>query len=187
MMPLPASCRATKAQQVLMRILGVDPGLLRTGYGVVETASSGMKLVEAGVIVTVPGDGISKRLCDIYGNISDVIKETSPSVMVLEKLYSHYKHPATSILMGHARGVICLASGVAGTKLVNYSPTRVKKAVTGNGKAGKHQVRGMVKTILKLASTPDPTDVSDALAMAISYAFIDGGLKQRPVLQVDAP
>ncbi len=170
-----------------MRILGVDPGLLRTGYGVVETIPSGIKLVEAGVIVTIPEDGMSKRLRDIYSNISDVIKETSPSVLVLEKLYSHYKHPATSILMGHARGVICLASGVSGAKLVNYSATRVKKAVTGNGGAGKHQVRGMVKTILKLAGTPDPMDVSDALAMAISYAFIDGGLERNFALKTGDP
>ena len=158
-----------------MRIMGVDPGLQRTGYGVVDAGPDGMKMVEAGVITTVPSDGISLRVFDIYRNISDVIKESSPSVLVLEKLYSHYKHPATSILMGHARGVICLACGVNKVRLVNYASTRIKKAVTGNGQAGKHQVRGMVKTILNLTSTPDPLDISDALAMAISYAFIDGG------------
>lgn len=158
-----------------MRILGVDPGLQRTGYGVIDAGPGGLKMVEAGVINTSSGDGISLRVLDIYRNISDVIKETSPSVLVLEKLYSHYKHPTTSILMGHSRGVVCLACGVNGLKLVNYASTRIKKAVTGNGHAGKHQVRGMVKTILNLTATPEPLDVSDALAMAISYAFIDGG------------
>ncbi len=157
-----------------MRIMGVDPGLQRTGYGVVEAGPGGIKMVEAGVIKTSPGDGISLRTLDIYRNIVDVIKESSPSVLVLEKLYSHYKHPTTSILMGHARGVICLAAGISGVKLVNYASTRIKKAVTGNGHAGKHQVNGMVKNILNLKTSPEPLDVSDALAMAISYVYIEG-------------
>ena len=160
-----------------MRILGVDPGLQRTGYGVVDASAGRIKMVEAGVITTSPGDGISLRVLDIYRNISDIIRESSPSVLVLEKLYSHYKHPATSILMGHARGVVCLACGMHKVKLVNYASTRIKKAITGNGHAGKHQVQEMVKTILRLIKTPEPADVSDALAMAISYAFIDGGMR----------
>ena len=162
-----------------MRIMGVDPGLQRTGYGVVDTGPDGIKMVDAGVITTSADDGISLRLCDIYSNICDIIKENSPSVLVLEKLYSHYKHPTTAILMGHSRGVICLACGVNGVELISYAATRIKKAVTGNGQAGKHQVRGMVMAILKLTATPDPLDISDALAMAISYAFIDGGFKGR--------
>ena len=108
-----------------------------------------------------------------------IIKEYKPSVLVLEKLYSHYKHPATSILMGHARGVVCLACGVNGVRLVNYPATRIKKAVTGNGRAGKHQVQKMVKTLLGLNSDPEPPDVSDALAIAISYVYIEG-VSNRP-------
>lgn len=170
-----------------MRILGVDPGLQRTGYGIIDAGPGGIKMVEAGVIQTSPGDGISLRVLDIYRNINDIIKETTPSVLVLEKLYSHYKHPATSILMGHARGVVCLACGIAGLKLVSYASTRIKKAVTGNGHAGKYQVQGMVVSLLDLASKPDHFDVSDALAMAISYVFIDGdrtiakGLEERKI------
>ena len=158
-----------------MRILGVDPGLQRTGYGVIEASGPDrIKIVEAGVIYTGAGDGISKRVLDIYDNLTDVIKETKPEVLVLEKLYSHYKHPATSILMGHARGVVCLACGRNNVKLVNYAATRIKKAVTGNGRAGKHQVQGMVKSLLDLKTAPNPVDISDALAMAISYVFIEG-------------
>lgn len=158
-----------------MRILGVDPGLIRTGYGLIEAEGPDkMKLIEAGVINTLAGDGISKRVADIYGNLTDVIKEYGPEVLVLEKLYSHYKHPATSILMGHARGVVCLACGMNGVRLVNYPSTRIKKAVTGNGRAGKHQVQRMVKALLGLGTTPKPADVSDALAMAISYVYIEG-------------
>ncbi|MFA6636239.1 MAG: crossover junction endodeoxyribonuclease RuvC [Candidatus Omnitrophota bacterium] len=157
-----------------MRILGVDPGLLRTGYGVIDAGKEGIKMVQAGVVLTSPKDGISLRVQDIYRNITAVILESKPSVLVLEKLYSHYKHPATSILMGHSRGVVCLACGINGLKLVNYASTRIKKSITGNGHAGKYQVREMVKDILKLTKDPEPMDVSDALAMAISYVFIDG-------------
>ena len=102
-----------------------------------------------------------------------VIKDTKPEVIILEKLYSHYKHPITSILMGHSRGVICLAAGNNDVELVSYPATRIKKAVTGNGRAGKHQVQGMVKSLLGLNTYPEPVDISDALAMAISYVFIE--------------
>ena len=157
-----------------MRILGVDPGLIRTGYGLIETdGPDQMKLIEGGVIKTSSGEGISNRVSDIYNNLTDVIKEYKPEVIVLEKLYSHYKHPVTSILMGHARGVICLACGINGVKLVNYASTRIKKVVTGNGRAGKYQVQKMVKTLLGLNTLPKPFDVSDALAMAISYVYIE--------------
>lgn len=157
-----------------MRILGVDPGLIRTGYGLVDAISSDkIKLIEAGVINTRSTDEISTRVKQIYNNISDIIKEHKPEVLVLEKLYSNAKFPVTSILMGHARGVVCLACGLNNVKLVSYAATRVKKAVTGNGRAGKHQVRDMVKSILKLNCAPDPLDISDALAIALSYVYIE--------------
>ena len=158
-----------------MKILGVDPGLIRTGYGVIEaTGPENMKLVEAGVVGTSSGEAISDRLVAIYKNLTDVIAEHKPKVLVLEKLYSHHKHPTTSILMAHARGVICLASGANGVELVNYAATRIKKAVTGNGRAAKSQVQRMVKTLLSLNKLPEPADISDALAMAISYVYIEG-------------
>ena len=158
-----------------MRILGVDPGLIRTGYGLVEAdGPDDIRLIEAGVVKTSVEDGISGRVVDIYTNLTDIIKEHKPGVLVLEKLYSHYKHPVTSILMGHARGVVCLACGINGVRLVSYPATRIKKSVTGNGRAGKHQVQSMVKSLLKLNTAPEPFDVSDALAMAISYVYIEG-------------
>jgi crossover junction endodeoxyribonuclease RuvC len=158
-----------------MKILGIDPGLIRTGYGLIEARGPGrMKFIEGGVIRTSSGDSIAERVSGIYNNLTDIIKEHEPEVLVLEKLYSHYKHPVTSILMGHARGVVCLACGLNGVKLVNYASTRIKKAITGNGRAGKQQVQRMVKSLLDLNTTPKPFDVSDALAMAISYVFIEG-------------
>jgi crossover junction endodeoxyribonuclease RuvC len=157
-----------------MRILGVDPGLLRTGYGLIEAEGPDrMKVLEAGVVRTASGEGIASRVRDIYRNLSDIVTEYKPSILVLEKLYSHYKHPTTSILMGHARGVVCLVCGINDVQLVNYPATRIKKTITGNGRASKHQVQKMVKMILGLSKLPEPPDVSDALAMAISYVYIE--------------
>jgi len=158
-----------------MIILGIDPGLVRTGYGLIEAKGTDkIKFLEAGIVKTTAEDGISKRVTDIYTNLSDIIKEFKPSVLVLEKLYAHYKHPATSILMGHARGVVCLACGKNNVKLINYPSTRIKKAVTGKGRASKQQVQRMVQSLLDLNSPPEPYDASDALAMAISYVYIEG-------------
>lgn len=158
-----------------MRILGIDPGLQRTGYGIIELcAGSGkLRMIEAGVIRTSAGDGISSRVKDIFVNLTDIITEHRPEVLVLEKLYSHYKHPVTSILMGHARGVVCLASGLNNVRLVSYPATRIKKAVTGNGQASKQQVQKTVKALLGLNMLPEPVDISDALAMAVSYVYIE--------------
>ena len=157
-----------------MIILGVDPGLNITGYGVIDVDSKKrVKLKEAGVIRTKPRDGISSRLEKIYTNISDIIEEYKPSVLALEKLYSHYKHPVTSILMGHARGVVCLATGVHKVELINYPSTRVKKAITGKGHASKQQVQGMIQVLLNLKTKPEPVDVSDALACALTYVNLE--------------
>lgn len=156
-----------------MIILGVDPGLIRTGYGLIEAdGPDNMKFIEAGVIRTSSEDGISERVKNIYVNLTEIIKEHRPRILVVEKLYSHYKHPVTSILMGHSRGVVCLSAGMNGLELVSFAATRIKKAITGNGRAGKEQVQRMVKILLGLNSLPEPFDVSDALAMAICYLQI---------------
>ena len=153
-----------------MIILGIDPGLGVTGYGVIESGGRGrVKLKEAGIIRTGARSRISDRLDKIYKNTLSLIKEYKPEVLVLEKLYSHYKHPVTAILMGHARGVVCLAAGTSGVKLVSYPSTRIKKAVTGRGHASKAQVQGMIKELLGLKKGPEPVDVSDALACAMTY------------------
>jgi crossover junction endodeoxyribonuclease RuvC len=158
-----------------MIILGVDPGLQRTGYGLIDSSGpEKMTLIEAGVVRTDSDDNISGRLVDIYKNLIEIIDEYKPEALVLEKIFAHYKHPATAILMGHARGVICLACGVKGIKLINYPSTRIKKAVTGNGRASKRQVQQSVKAFLGLKSDPEPVDISDALAMAICYVFMEG-------------
>jgi len=154
-----------------MRILGIDPGLGATGYGVIE--ERGFKVVEAGVIRTKTNTPIQERISKIFDEIAGIIKEHEPSVLVLEKIYSHYKHPTTAILMGHARAMACLVCGKFDIKLVNYPSTRIKKVITGNGHASKVQVQRMVQTILKLKDPPEPVDVSDALAMALCYCYLE--------------
>jgi crossover junction endodeoxyribonuclease RuvC len=154
-----------------MRILGIDPGLGTTGYGLIE--EDGLRLIEAGVIRTESSTPVQNRINKIFEEISALIEEYKPGVLVLEKIYSHYKHPTTAILMGHARAMACLVCGRSEVKLVNYASTRIKKAVTGNGHASKQQVQRMVRDILRLEKAPEPLDVSDALAMALSYHYIE--------------
>lgn len=158
-----------------MRILGIDPGLNVTGYGIIDT--NNLRLVEAGVVRTEARTPIQDRLKKIFDSLSEIIREHSPDVLVLEKIYSHYKHPATAILMGHARGAVCLACGLSDLKLINYPSTKIKKSITGNGQASKLQVQRMVQNILKLKALPEPADVSDALAMALAYCYIEKGLR----------
>ena len=154
-----------------MRILGIDPGLGTTGYGIIEEKN--FQLVEAGIIKTRANTPIQSRLKKIFDSLTEIIKEHKPGVLVLEKIYSHYRHPTTAILMGHARAAACLASGIHKIRLVNYPPTKIKKTITGNGHASKQQVQRMVQNILKLKDPPQPLDVSDALAMAISYCYME--------------
>jgi crossover junction endodeoxyribonuclease RuvC len=157
----------------LMRVLGVDPGLRVTGYGVIETSGGsgprGADLVEAGMIRTGKNDGIAERLRKIHDALAEVVEELKPDVLAIEKLYAHYNHPATAILMGHARGVVCLVSGTCRIPLASVASTHVKKAVTGRGHAGKHQVQRMVQHALGLKQAPEPPDVADALAVALAY------------------
>ncbi|MEE8359625.1 MAG: crossover junction endodeoxyribonuclease RuvC [Candidatus Omnitrophota bacterium] len=157
-----------------MRILGIDPGLNITGYGLIEAHNRKFKLIEAGVIRTSPKDGIEGRLFKIYSNLADLADEYKPAVLVLEKLYAHYKHPTTALLMGHARGIACLVCGQKDVKLVSYPSTRIKKAVVGKGHASKRQIDGVITNLLGLKSSPKYNDVTDALAGAISYAYIEG-------------
>lgn len=152
-----------------MKILGIDPGLGITGYGLIEDAGESIKLIEAGVIRTSSNNGIVGRLLKIYDGLSEIIEEYRPDSLALEKIYSHYKHPATAILMGHARGVVCLLCAKYNLQLINYASTHVKKSIAGRGRASKKQIGGMVKTLLSLKSIPQPEDVTDALAIAISH------------------
>src|SRR3989338_3974700 len=131
-----------------MRILGIDPGLGVTGYGLIETAASGaLKVIEAGFVKTSSSSSIGERLRKIYLGIDGLIKEYSPGVIALEGLYSHYKHPTSVIMMGHARGMICLLAGMHKIRIVDYPSTKIKKSITGNGMASKLQVQRTVQSL----------------------------------------
>lgn len=153
-----------------MRILGVDTGLAETGYGVVDAEDGGCCVVEAGVICTAAEEQLTDRLTRIHRALSDVIAEFGVECVVVEDIYAKYRHPRTAIMMGHARGVIVLAAADRGLPVHSYPASLVKKSLTGNGRASKEQVRGMVARALRLRGEMGPAHVADALALAICHA-----------------
>jgi len=155
-----------------MKILGIDPALAITGYGLIDARNNKLALVEAGIITTYSKEPVTERLEKIYCGITKLISDTSPDVLVLEKIFSHYRHPTTGYILGQARGVICLACALKKLALVEYAATRVKKAIVGKGLAPKQQVQRMVANVLGLSSLPKYTDVTDALALAIAHNYI---------------
>ena len=152
-----------------MRILGIDPGLNITGYGVLEVSGRSPSLVEAGVVRSKSGGSLAQRVCEIHDGVAEAIASLSPDVLALEQLYSHYDRPTTAILMGHARGAICLAAAKANIEVCDYAATQVKKTLTGNGRAPKSQMQQAIALELGLSSVPEPADVADALAIAFCH------------------
>jgi crossover junction endodeoxyribonuclease RuvC len=149
--------------------MGVDPGLAATGYGVIAGATASPSIIEAGVVRSREKDPIEKRLLEIHRGISEVVSEFSPDVVVIEELYSKYAHPRTAILMGHARGIICVAAAEQGIPVVSYAATRIKNSLTGHGRASKEQMQRMVQHAFGLSRAPHPADVADALAIALCH------------------
>lgn len=152
-----------------MKILGIDPGLNTTGYGVLEIVQGQPRLVEAGIVRGKSRGSLVARIQEIHDGVADVIEALRPDIMALEKLYSHYDRPTTAILMGHARGVICLAAAKAGIEVEDYAATQVKKTLTNNGRAPKWQMQLAIQRELNLATLPEPADVADALAIAFCH------------------
>ena len=157
-----------------MRILGVDPGLQVTGYAVLEAAARGPLVCEAGVIRTAEGretPDMARRLLLLYNGLVEVVGQFRPNVMVVEQLYAHYEHPRTAILMAHARGVMYLAAAEHEMPVVSYNASRIKKTITGHGRASKEQVQYTMMRELRLAQVPEPPDVADALAAALCHYY----------------
>jgi crossover junction endodeoxyribonuclease RuvC len=152
-----------------MRVLGIDPGLDVTGYGIVERKSKGLAVIEAGVIRTSRKYSLAERLNIIYSQTADLIVKFKPGTCVIEELYSHYKHPMTAILMGHARGVVLSCCSQKGVDIVDYPAKTLKRAVTGTGNASKEQVQRMVNRLLNLSTAQRPVDVTDALALCLTH------------------
>ncbi len=168
----------TRTEQSAYRVLGIDPGLHTTGYGAVEMRGRSVVLLEAGIIQTDEKAPMPARLVRMWEDLSALLKEIKPDLAAIEKLYSHYAHPRTSILMGHARGVILLACEQAGVGVHDMPATMVKRSICGNGHASKEQMQRAVQSICGLAELPEPPDVADAIAIALcagkmstDYAF----------------
>lgn len=153
-----------------IRILGIDPGLAATGYGAIRVCGADVSVLEAGVLNTDPKAPLHERLGHLYADLAAVVAELKPDRAAIEKLYAHYRHPRTAILMGHARGVILLACAQAGVAVSDLPATMVKRALTGNGHASKQQVQHAVRVICGLRELPEPPDVADALAIAVCAA-----------------
>ena len=154
------------------RVLGLDPGLLVTGYGVLEVTDAGPHVCEAGVLRSAEGRGtpeLADRVKLLYDGLLEVLDQWRPAVLVVEQLYAHYDHPRTAILMAHARGCFFLAGAQRGIPVLSYPATRVKKLTTGHGRATKEQMQAAVQRELGLAKLPEPHDVADALAVALCH------------------
>jgi crossover junction endodeoxyribonuclease RuvC len=153
-------------------ILGIDPGLQRTGYAVVAgPATSGdPALVEAGVIRLPRQQPLAERLMELETSLATILDLHHPHAVACEELYSHYKHPRTAILMAHARGVILALAARRGLAIVSVAATNAKKLLTGNGHASKRQIQQAVAATLHLLRLPEPPDVADAIAIALAGA-----------------
>ena len=148
-------------------ICGIDPGLGTTGYAIVRQSSGEKCIVDAGVCRYSTSESLEKRLVALQADIASILDDHRPCVMGVEALFAHYKHPRTAILMGHARGVVLLEAARRDIRVESLAATHVKRFLTGNGRAGKAQVQRAIKATLGLASLPEPSDLADAIAIAI--------------------
>ncbi len=173
-----------------MRVLGIDPGTRLTGYACIEPSARATRsrtsrqpvlghngdgcergrdadVIEGGVIRLNGKIALADRLIELEADLIGVIERLKPDMLAIEKLYAHYAHPTTAIIMGHARGVALLAAARAGLAIVELGATEVKKSLTGNGHASKQQMQRAVQTQLHLIETPKPPDVADAIAIGL--------------------
>lgn len=167
-----------------MRVLGIDPGLRLTGYACLDGSPECPAIVEAGVFrlaqrtrsedsdgaITTSAASVSARLLELDRDFREALGRLKPELVAVESLFAHYKHPATAIVMGHARGVLLLAIRQAGCRLVELKPNEVKKSLTGHGHASKPQMQAAVQGAFNLAEPPSPPDVADAIAIALCAA-----------------
>jgi crossover junction endodeoxyribonuclease RuvC len=157
------------------RILGVDPGLQVTGYAVLETTPQRPRVCEAGIVRGAEGRAstdMAQRVRVLYDGIVEIMEQFRPGVVVVEQLFAHYDHPRTAILMAHARGVIFLAAAQRDLPVLSYNATRIKKTITGHGRASKEQIQHAIQRELGLAQLPEPPDVADALAVALCHFYV---------------
>ena len=153
-----------------MRILGIDPGLHITGYGIIDSDNGEYKIVEAGVVRTNKKDNMELRLFEISKELENIIAQFKPEAVAVEDLYSHYDHPKTAIIMGHARGIVFLKAAQANLPVFPYASTRIKNSLIGNGRASKRQMQMMIASTFGVSEIFDPPDIADALAVALCHS-----------------
>jgi crossover junction endodeoxyribonuclease RuvC len=153
-----------------MRILGIDPGTGILGFGVIDYEKGNIKLVDAGVIRTPPHEDDSVRLLTIYNELTEIISQTKPAAMSVEKLF-FARNVTTAMTVAQARGVVLLCGMQSGLTIHEFTPLQIKQAITGYGKADKKQMQEMVRVLLQLKEVPRPDDAADALAAAITYSM----------------
>ena len=151
-----------------MRIIGIDPGLLCTGFGILDVSKNEFSIVDYGIVKTNAKDALNIRLKTIYEDLEYIINRYKPSVMSIEQIF-YGKNVKAALLLGHARGIPMLLSAINEFPLFEFSARRIKQSITGNGNATKEQVQFMVKNLLLMDKVPEPIDASDALAIAICY------------------
>jgi crossover junction endodeoxyribonuclease RuvC len=157
-----------------MIVLGVDPGLSATGYAVLDTGNGRPVVRASGCARSAGSSPVEARVRAIYDEVSGVLSEWRPGLAVLEGLYADYRFPRTAVMMGHVRGVICLAADQVGARVLEVAPAEVKRALTGSGRASKDQIRRAVTRMLGLRAAPRSEHVCDALAMALVGAAREG-------------
>ena len=164
-----------------MVILGIDPGLHATGYGVVEVSSTTLRVITAGDIRPSRVQRLEERLACIHGSLEALVDQYHPDTIVLEQIFTHHHHVTTAALMAHARGVACLIAQEHGVSLAEYPATQVKKSLTGTGSASKDQVAHMVGQWLRYSDVSWSADATDALALAIVHAHVMMQRRNLPV------
>jgi len=151
------------------RFLGIDPGLRTTGYGAIACNGRRARLIEAGIVEPHAAQSLEERLRELHRGMCEVIASLHPDAVVIEELYTTYRNPLTAIMMGHARGVLCLAAAQHDVPVRTVAHSQVKRALIGSGAATKDQVGRAVVEMLRLREAPRPNDVSDALALALTF------------------
>lgn len=146
-------------------ILGLDPGLETTGYAVLESTRSSLRVLEAGTLSTQRKEPLHSRLLELFSGLEEILEQFGPEKMAVEQVFSHYGHPKTAITMGHTRGVLLLAAARKRVPVVHYLPTKVKRTLTGSGRSAKDQVQRAIMLELGLDTVPEPPDVADAMAV----------------------
>lgn len=149
------------------RVLGIDPGLRRTGYAIIQGPPERASLIEAGLVRLDPRQPLEARLVDLEASLGELVSAHRPALLACEQLFAHYKHPRTAILMGHARGVILALAARKALHVIHVPATQAKKMLTGSGRAAKPQMQRAVAMTLGLRQPPQPHDVADAIAIAL--------------------